>query len=597
MAFTCQGRTFSLVLNNRVARMMPDYDPEMGHLLRDDTTGFYRISNMREALVQLAIDNPNLADSLDVDRVSQNKLNYPSKWINIQPTINLIASLRRMLGTDMVHELLENTFPNHLRGYYVHESLIDHFLMWLSPDYQLAVSAILSDIRKQENRVLTAEKDSLMQELAAFREESRRKIDELIGYSKSGQEAHADTKRRLIQVDEKLIETKQNLVETKQTLDVVKDTLTTLAKSGIELANTQESTMIDHSKYIIHTTRKWDGGWIMYKKFLEHLKLDKNTNFEDLSRDEQIMRSITPMLSVKCMFYVGFWTRYVNAIKTPNGKEAFGLMYIYAKCTNYNQVRPQLQKSYGDCTAEQMKMFLPKASVMFSDEINQELTIHKSDQMMANLSIEHVVETSYNCKYKRYEIYFAKISSKEAKKSYLKIYESMYESRRQLYQNTFIERVIDSNHDIEINRLREPLLDHMRYVDNQFHVNIRPYIQKYLDIFIETVMINNQRSLYCKPIKLNHKQIGTPTYRSTREDLSDVNLTNQEYKLIRMLDQIMIHVKQDHVADVVKRNICNQEELYAFKLLAGDALNSEIGPNVEEQSSIKESNSASDLEE
>ncbi len=131
-------------------------------IIRHKPTGFYNITKLRNMIETLKKSSP------DYDNKS---IKETKRWSSNLTTIEITNEIKYLTGLERVGFELHAGTRNEFKGRYVHELLVDHFLIWLDPSYGVKVSLILRKYHMDANRALLIEKDNMIDRL-------EKKIDE-----------------------------------------------------------------------------------------------------------------------------------------------------------------------------------------------------------------------------------------------------------------------------------------------------------------------------------------------------------------------------------------------------------------------------------
>ena len=122
-------------------------------------SGFYNITKARNIVAELKSTDCQAAG-------------YPAPaikkardWFVNASTQELIDELKKQTGLKEVRYDLSTGTPKAFHGTYVHELLIDHFLIWLDPKYGVKVSIILREIHEKAMQASIKEKDDKIDQL------------------------------------------------------------------------------------------------------------------------------------------------------------------------------------------------------------------------------------------------------------------------------------------------------------------------------------------------------------------------------------------------------------------------------------------------
>ncbi len=118
------------------------FDDELT-IIRHKPTGFCNISKLRdevETMKKIASDHDN------------KPLKKTQDWISDELTIEIIDAVKFHLGIEYASYELDDGTYSAFKGHYVHEFLVDRFMIWLHPSYAIKLSLFLNKIRMNANR-------------------------------------------------------------------------------------------------------------------------------------------------------------------------------------------------------------------------------------------------------------------------------------------------------------------------------------------------------------------------------------------------------------------------------------------------------------
>lgn len=120
-------------------------------------TGFYNITKARNMVQELK--KSEAGNILPASKETR-------KWFLNSATQELIEEVKRQTGRKTLKYDLKSGTPVQFHGTYIHELLVDHFLVWLDPKYGVKVSVILRELHEKANRKIIEEKNCKIEELS-----------------------------------------------------------------------------------------------------------------------------------------------------------------------------------------------------------------------------------------------------------------------------------------------------------------------------------------------------------------------------------------------------------------------------------------------
>ena len=129
--------------------------------IKHTETGFYNITKARNVIQELKNAENRLVGN------PTNPIKPTKHWFLNAAAQELIEEVKRQTGRNEVKYNLHTGTQNEFKGTYVHELLVDHFLIWLDPKYGVKVSIILRELHENANRKVIKEKDDKIDTLTA----------------------------------------------------------------------------------------------------------------------------------------------------------------------------------------------------------------------------------------------------------------------------------------------------------------------------------------------------------------------------------------------------------------------------------------------